>query len=337
MENQSMLEICHMRKLPRWGTVIFLVGLAACASGLKSTVVTEENQAEISEQVKTVLTYQEVQWLNSYAARTAPDLEEGQIPFGKSVGEMIEEQRTFEAGGPAGAGSQASTLAEEQIGSQVDDVMSSKREEQSAQVSNLGGDGGKRQQSLERRPLITQPVAPPPPPAAAVVPSGTVLVVRLDEYLSTKSNQAGETFETQLEEDLRVGRKLLAPAGSRVTGRLTNVKQSGKVEGRAQMGITLHKIFVGKQEYALTSNSLNYEAEATTREDAKKIGIGAGAGALIGALAGGKKGAAVGTAVGASIGTGAVLATSGEEVEFKIEHLFKFTLEREVEMQIVRN
>ncbi len=331
MENQSMLEICHLRKLPRWGTVIFLVGLAACASGLKSTVVTEENQAEISEQVKTVLTYQEVQWLNSYAARTAPDLEEGQLPLGKSVGEMIEEQRTFEEGGPAGAGSQASTLAEEQIGSQVDDVMSSKREEQSAQVSNLGGDRG------ETRPVITQPVAPPPPPAAAVVPSGTVLVVRLDEYLSTKTNQAGETFETQLEEDLRVGHKLLAPAGSRVTGRLTNVKESGKVEGRAQMGITLHKIFVGKEEYALTSNSLNYEAAATTREDAKKIGIGAGAGALIGALAGGKKGAAVGTAVGASVGTGAVLATSGEEVEFKIEHLFKFTLERDVEMQIVRN
>ena len=93
---------------------------------------------------------------------------------------------------------------------------------------------------------------------------------------------------------------------------------------------------MGKEEYSLTSNSLNYEAAATTREDAKKIGIGPGAGALIGALTGGKKGAAVGTAVVASVGTGAVLATSGEEVEFKIEHLFKFTLQRDLEMKIVR-
>ena len=68
-----------------------------------------------------------------------------------------------------------------------------------------------------------------------------------------------------------------------------------------------------------------------------EVGIGAGIGALIGAIAGGKKGAAVGTAVGAGAGTGAVLATSGEEVEFEIEHLFKFTLERDVEMKVVRN
>jgi len=330
MENQSMLEICHLRKLPRWGTVIFLVGLAACASGLKSTVVTEENQAEISEQVKKVLTYQEVQWLNSYAARTAPDLEEGLIPFGKSVGEMIEEQRTFEEGGPAGADSRASTLAEEQIGSQVDDVMSSKVKNQVAEERDPVPDKAEKQRA------VFEPVAPPPPPAA-VVPAGTVLVVRLDEYLSTKTNQPGETFETQLEEDLIVGGQLLAPEGSRVTGRLTHVKQSGKVEGLAQMGMDLQKIFVGDEEYLLKSNSLNYEAAATKKEDAKKVGIGAGVGALIGAIAGGKKGAAVGTAVGAGAGTGAVLATSGEEVEFRIEHLFKFTLEREVEMKIVRN
>ncbi len=326
-----MLAICNLRKLAGWGVVIFLIGLAACTGGLKDTVVTEENQAEIFEQVKKELTYEEVQLLNSYAARTAPELEEGQLPRGKSVGEMIEAERTFEEGAEAGTADQASTMPEEQIGSQVDDAVSSKVKSQVAEQPNPVPDKAEKQRA------VFEPVAPPPPPVTAVVPAGTLLEVRLAEYLSTKTNQPGETFETQLEEDLIVGGQLLAPEASRVIGRLIHVKKSGKVEGLAQMGMDLQKIFVGDQEYLLKSNSLDYEAAATKQEDAKKVGIGAGVGALIGAIAGGKKGAAVGTAVGAGAGTGAVLATSGEEVEFRIEHLFKFTLERDVEMQIVRN
>jgi len=103
-----------------------------------------------------------------------------------------------------------------------------------------------------------------------------------------------------------------------------------------ELRMDLQKIVVRDDEYSLKSNILSYEAEGTVKEDAKKIGIATGVGALIGAIAGGKKGAAIGTAVGAGAGTGTVLATSGEEVEFKIEQLFKFTLERETEMKVVR-
>ena len=55
-------------------------------------------------------------------------------------------------------------------------------------------------------------------------------------------------------------------------------------------------------------------AEATKGEDAKKIGIGAGAGAAVGALLGGGSGAAKGAVIGGAAGTGAVLATKGKEV-----------------------
>ena len=331
MKNESKWVICNVRKVTGWAAFILLVGLVACGSGLKTTVVTEENQAGIAEQVKKALTYEEVQLLNSYAARTAPELEEGQLPIGKSVGEMIQAQRTFEGREEAGAADQASTTPERQIGSQVDDSVSSSVENQVAKVSNPGYDQPERQRA------VSDPAPPPPAPSTAVVPAGTVLEVRLQESLSTKTNQAGETFEMQLDKDLIIDGELLAPEASRVIGRLTHVKKAGKVEGRAQMGMDLQKIFVGDEEYTLRSNIRSYEAEATVKEDAKKIGIAAGAGALIGAIAGGKKGAAVGTAIGASAGTGAVLVTSGEEVEFKIEHLFSFNLKRDVEMKIVRN
>jgi hypothetical protein len=314
------------------GSFVLLVGLVACASGLKDTVVTEDNQAEISEQVKKELTYEEVQLLNSYGARMAPELEEGQLPLGKYVGEMIEAQRIFEEKDRAGAGDQASTPPQEQIASAVDDPVSSSADNQVAKVSNPVYDQPEKPQA------VFEPAAPPPPPppTTAVVPAGTVVEVRLQESLSTKTNQAGESFEMQLDEDLIVDGKLLAPEASRVIGRLTHVKKSGKVEGLAQLGMDLQKIVVGDEEYSLKSNILSYEAEGTVKEDAKKVGIGAGVGALIGAIAGGKKGAAVGTAVGAGAGTGAVLATSGEEVEFGIEQLFRFELERAVQMKVFR-
>ncbi len=327
-----MWTICNVRKQTRLGSFVLLVGLVACASGLKDTVVTEDNQAEISEQVKKELTYEEVQLLNSYGARMAPELEEGQLPLGKYVGEMIEAQRTFEEKDRAVAGDQASTPPQEQIASAVDDPVSSSADNQVAKVSNPVYDQPEKQRA------VFEPAAPPPPPppTTAVVPAGTVVEVRLQESLSTKTNQAGESFEMQLDEDLIVDGKLLAPEASRVIGRLTHVKKSGKVEGLAQLGMDLQKIVVGDEEYSLKSNILSYEAEGTVKEDAKKVGIGAGIGALIGAIAGGKKGAAVGTAVGAGAGTGAVLATSGEEVEFGIEQLFRFELERDVQMKVVR-
>jgi hypothetical protein len=327
-----MWTICNLRKQTGLGSFVLLVGLVACASGLKDTVVTEDNQAEISEQVKKELTYEEVQLLNSYGARMAPELEEGQLPLGKYVGKMIEAQRTFEEKDRAGAGDQASTPPQEQIASAIDDPVSSSADNQVAKASNPVYDHPEKQRVVFEPP----PPPPPPPPTTAVVPGGTVLEVRLQESLSTKTNQAGESFEMQLEEDLIVDGKLLAPEASRVIGRLTHVKKSGKVEGLAQLGMDLQKIVVGDEEYSLKSNILSYEAEGTVKEDAKKIGIATGVGALIGAIAGGKKGAAVGTAVGAGAGTGAVLATSGEEVEFGIEQLFRFELERDVQMKVVR-
>ena len=327
-----MWTICNLRKQTELGSFVLLVGLVACASGLKDTVVTEDNQAEISEQVKKELTYEEVQLLNSYGARMAPELEEGQLPLGKYVGEMIEAQRTFEEKDRAGAGDQASTPPQEQIASAVDDPVSSSADNQDAKVSNPVYDQPEKQRAV----FEPAPPPPPPPPTTAIVPAGTVVEVRLQESLSTKTNQAGESFEMQLDEDLIVDGKLLAPEASRVIGRLTHVKKSGKVEGLAQLGMDLQKIVVGDEEYSLKSNILSYEAEGTVKEDAKKIGIATGVGALIGAIAGGKKGAAVGTAVGAGAGTGAVLATSGEEVEFGIEQLFRFELERDVQMKVVR-
>ena len=179
-----------------------------------------------------------------------------------------------------------------------------------------------------------EPEPEPTPPTTATLSSGTALKVRLMESLSSKTTAEGAVFETELDEDLVVDGKLLVPEGSIITGKVTEAKASGKVQGRAQMALKLVKVTVDEEAYEIRSNTLRFEAEGTGKKDATKIGLASGAGAVIGAIAGGGRGAAIGAVIGAGAGTGVTMATPGDEVEFRTEQMFQFELERSVEMRI---
>lgn len=203
--------------------------------------------------------------------------------------------------------------------------------------SRRAGTGAPADNSLESgRAATTTPVTPPPPPkpTTAVLPEGTVLDVRLSDRLNSGTNRVGDTFEAILDRDLIVDGQMLAPKGSRVTGKVTDVAASGKVKGLAHMSLALAAIKVGEDRYPINTSAISVEAENTKARDAKTIGAGAAIGAAIGAIAGGKKGAAIGGAVGGGAGTAGVLATRGKEVEFQPEHKFSFRLEKDVEMKI---
>ncbi len=203
--------------------------------------------------------------------------------------------------------------------------------------SRRGGSGAPADSSLESgRNTSTTPVTPPPPPkpTTAVLPEGTVIDVRLSDHLSSATNQVGDTFEAILDRDLIVDGQMLAPKGSRVTGKVTDVIGSGKVKGLAHMTLALSAVKVGEDRYPVSTGTISVEAENTKMRDAKTIGAGAAIGAAIGAIAGGRKGAAIGGAVGGGAGTAGVLVTKGKEVEFQPEHKFSFRLEKDVEMKI---
>ena len=95
---------------------------------------------------------------------------------------------------------------------------------------------------------------------------------------------------------------------------MSQVQRSGRVKGRALIGVRFNRIRVGDTRYTIQTANIARRAPATKKADATKIGIGAGAGALVGALTGGKKGAAIGSGVGAAGGTAVVLSTRGKEV-----------------------
>ncbi len=173
----------------------------------------------------------------------------------------------------------------------------------------------------------------PEPVVTMIVPSGTELRVRLAHSVSSATNQSGDEFDAILDQDLMVDDRVVVPRGSILTGRLTDVVSPGKVKGRAKMILTLQTLQVGDTSHAIETHPIAVEAEATVKEDAAKVGIGAGIGAIVGAIAGGKKGAAVGGAIGGGGGAAAVLLTKGNEIEFEAEHEFQFQLVQDLEIR----
>lgn len=189
--------------------------------------------------------------------------------------------------------------------------------------------------------LPDQPAAPaalapaaPAKPKPLVVAAGTKLPVRLAHALSSAKNKAGDKFEAVLDQDLAVEGVTVAPRGSVLVGKLVSAEGSGRVEGLARMSLTLTEIRIGGESHPIDTDTLSFQAESTVKQDATKIGVGAGIGAAIGAIAGGGKGAAIGAAAGGGAGTAAVLVTKGKEVTFEPEQKLTFTLKQDLTVTI---
>jgi hypothetical protein len=171
-------------------------------------------------------------------------------------------------------------------------------------------------------------------PKVVTIPSGTSLQVRLTNALDSGVNKTGDVFKTILDQDIVVEGKTIAPRGSILEGKLSQVAQSGRVEGRATMSLQLVNLAIANQTYPIQTGILAFEAEATKKKDATKVGVGAGVGAVIGAIAGGGKGAAIGAAVGAGAGGAAVVATRGKEVKFDAEQKLTFSLSNDISVKL---
>ena len=148
----------------------------------------------------------------------------------------------------------------------------------------------------------------------ATMPAGSRVRVRLQQAVSTEKNSPGDPFVATLDEPLMVNGKMLAPRGSQVEGLLTDVTDSGRVEGRASLTMVLRRLEVGGKQYDLETQPLTLVAQSTKKKDAKVIAGSAAAGAVIGAIAGGGS------------GTGYVLATKGDPVAYGPETRFTFSL-----------
>jgi hypothetical protein len=146
------------------------------------------------------------------------------------------------------------------------------------------------------------------------IPAGTALTLVLRNSIASDTSAVEDAVTADLTDPISIDGRDVLPAGTRLTGVVTAVDDSNRVQGRAMIAFRFTSLRTGDTRYDLQTAPQSHVAPATKGEDAVKIGIGAGAGAAIGGILGGKKGAAEGAAIGGGAGTGVVLATKGKEV-----------------------
>ncbi len=211
------------------------------------------------------------------------------------------------------------------------------RDEKTVQV-----DDGKRTREIPRAQIadvqVVEPSKPTPLPPVArfreyTVPAGTDLVVKLESSLASNTSRVEDAVEGTLAEPVVVDGTTIFPAGTRVRGEVTSAEPSGKVKGRASLGLRFGTIALDDQTYPFDAR-VSRVAAGTKREDAKKIGIPAGAGAIIGGIVGGGRGAAIGATIGGGAGTAVVLSTAGDEVELPGGTTLTLPLESAIDVRV---
>jgi len=173
------------------------------------------------------------------------------------------------------------------------------------------------------------PEPPPPPkpkPKPVVIPAGTVLTVRLQQALGSKTSNVGDRFDATLAEPVVVGGKAVVPAGSSASGTVTEAHAAGRFKGGATLGIALSALTIGGHAYQIATVPASQTSTGKGKRTAGMIGGGAGGGALIGGLAGGGKGAAIGALVGAGAGTVGSAFTGNRDITLAAESAVGFQM-----------
>jgi hypothetical protein len=163
------------------------------------------------------------------------------------------------------------------------------------------------------------------------IPSGTILPLVLHNGISTRSAKMGDPvyFETLF--PVMVDGRVAIPAGSYVSGEVTESVRPGRVKGRGELMIKLNTLILpnaylvnlnASPKDASTGGNEAVDSEGRIRGDSDKasdvgtIAKTTTAGAGIGSIATRTgKGAAIGAGVGAAAGLIAVLLTRGPEAE----------------------
>jgi hypothetical protein len=167
------------------------------------------------------------------------------------------------------------------------------------------------------------------------VPSGTHIPLVLHNGISTRTAKAGDPVYFETVFPIMINGKVVIPAGSYVSGEVTESKRPGRVKGRGELMIKLTTMIL-PNAYMVNLNAVPSQAGTgggeTVNSEGKVVGdsdkkddlgtvietteVGTGVGAGVGAAAGHVgEGAGIGAGVGLATGLAAVLLTRGPDAE----------------------
>jgi hypothetical protein len=158
-------------------------------------------------------------------------------------------------------------------------------------------------------------------PIEVTVPAGTIMAISFLDPLSSKTSQVGQTFRTSVTQDVVLVDKVVIPAGSILSGTVTEAVPLKKIGGKAKLALDFTAIELPTGEIAPIKATFAEEGKSETKKDTATIGGATAGGALLGRILGKKdkkKATIIGAILGAAAGTVIASKTEGEEVEIPV-------------------
>jgi hypothetical protein len=199
--------------------------------------------------------------------------------------------------------------------------------------------------------MVLSCVLPVAPLSATEIAKGSHLLLRMVNSVNTKTAQEGDYVYLRTSSPITADGEIIVPVDSYVQGVVSRAVKSGRVTGRAQLGIRIEtltlpsgKVYkVAPHLSTVDSNDSGQKVNAgenevkqggSKMEDASRIAILAGSGAGIGGIADhGWKGAGIGAAIGGAVGLATVMMTSGKEVDLRQGTTLDVVFDRPVTLQ----
>ena len=183
---------------------------------------------------------------------------------------------------------------------------------------------------------------------AAEIPKGTHVLLRMMNSISTRTAAEGNQVYLETATPVAVNNQIVIPPGTYVQGSVSHAKRSGRVKGRAELGIRLEtmtfangkmvkiaprlrEVDSGESGQKVDDSESQVKAAGSLGKDAGQVAILAGTGAAIGGLVDRSfQGAGIGAGVGTAVGLARVLLSRGNEVELRQGTTLDVVFDRDV-------
>ncbi len=161
------------------------------------------------------------------------------------------------------------------------------------------------------------------------VPADTVISMRMDRDLSSRTSRVGDRFTATVTIPVYVNGRTVIPAGSKVEGRVTQVTPAKRMSKSGTIAVDFDElVFPNGSRVPLAGNLTSDDPQTRDQIDDESrvegrnnkrpaifVGGGGAVGAVLGGMAGGGKGAVLGGVIGAGAGVAGVLLSKGEEAQ----------------------
>lgn len=140
------------------------------------------------------------------------------------------------------------------------------------------------------------------------------------ETISSRTAKPGDVFTATVVADVQdAAGRVAIPAGSLVSGTITDVKSAPNPNSPGTLTLAVHSVAVRGRSYPINASIDSLATERSGRPisggDAVKVGVGAAAGAIVGQIIGkNSKGTIIGAVVGAAAGGAYAAATKDGDI-----------------------